>query len=138
MVRVMSVLNLDVIRISLHVLAATIWVGGQFLLAGLVKPLRAVDPDAPRAAANRYNLIAWPAYGLLLFTGLWNLLDTWPMRTGWHPWIEIKVLAWLLSGVGAFLHVRAKGSTVMLAIGGTLSSVFAVVTLVLGVALRFQ
>jgi len=130
--------TLNVIRIGLHVLAATVWVGGQFLLAGLVRPLKAFHPDAPAVAGRQFNLIAWPAYGLLLFTGIWNLLVNWPIPQGWHPMIEIKITAWLLSGVGAFMHAIAKRNKVMLAIGGTLSSVFAVVTLFLGVALRYQ
>ena len=49
------------IRVFLHVLAATIWVGGQLTLAGLVPGLRALGDDAPRRVARRFNAIAWPA-----------------------------------------------------------------------------
>jgi len=35
------------IRLFLHVLGATVWVGGQLTLAGLVPGLRRVSPDAP-------------------------------------------------------------------------------------------
>lgn len=128
---------LDIVRLSLHVLAATVWVGGQIVMAGLVHPLKAVDEKAPLAAGRRYNMIAWPAYGLLLFTGLWNLMQWWPIPSGWHPLIEIKILAWLLSGVGAFMHAVARGNKVLLAVGGTFSSLFAVVALVCGLALRY-
>ena len=34
------------LRLSLHVLAATIWVGGQLTIAGLVPDLRALGGDA--------------------------------------------------------------------------------------------
>lgn len=134
----MSDLTVRIIRISLHVFAATVWVGGQALLAGLVKPLKALHPDAPRTAAARYNLLAWPAYIVLLFTGLWNILAATSRLGNWHPIIELKVGAWLLSGVGAFLHIVAKENKVLLAIGGTLSSVFAVVALFLGVVLQYR
>ncbi|MDA8301079.1 MAG: hypothetical protein M0005_05925 [Actinomycetota bacterium] len=36
------------IRLSLHVLAATVWVGGQITLAGLVPTARQLGQDAPR------------------------------------------------------------------------------------------
>ena len=116
---------MDTLRLSLHVLAATVWVGGQFVLAGLVPTLRELGPDAPKLVARRFNQIAWPAYGLLLFTGLWNLLAVDPIPSSFHPAIEIKVTAFLLSGLGAFVHQRANGNKAMLAIGGAASSVFA-------------
>jgi putative copper export protein len=40
------------LRLILHVLAAAIWVGGQFTVAGLVPQLRALGPDAPRTMAR--------------------------------------------------------------------------------------
>ena len=42
----------DTIRLSLHVLAATIWVGGQITLAALVPALKGLGTDVPRAAAR--------------------------------------------------------------------------------------
>ena len=57
------------IRVFLHVVAATVWVGGQLTLAGLVPGLRSFGADAPRAVARRFNRIAWPAYGMLVATG---------------------------------------------------------------------
>ena len=128
---------MDTLRLGLHVLAATIWVGGQFVLAGLVPTLRSLGPDAPRQAAQRFNMIAWPAYGLLLFTGLWNLFES-NIPSSWHPLVEIKVTCFLLSGLGAFLHTRAQGNKAVLAIGGAAASLFAVAALFMGIALRFQ
>ena len=46
-----------------------------------------------------------------------------------HPWIELKVLAVVLSGVGAAVHQMAKGNKVMLAVGGAVSAVFAVIAM---------
>ena len=54
------------VRVFLHVTAATVWVGGQLTLAGLVPGLRDLSPDAPRAVARRFNQIAWPAFGVLV------------------------------------------------------------------------
>ena len=63
----------DTIRLFLHVLAATIWVGGQITLAVLVPVLRRLGAEIPRAAARRFNQVAWPAFGVLVITGIWNI-----------------------------------------------------------------
>ncbi len=60
--------NWDSIRLFLHVLAATIWVGGQITLAALVPVLRRAGTEIPRAAARRFNQVAWPAFGVLVVT----------------------------------------------------------------------
>jgi putative copper export protein len=44
----------DSVRLFLHVLAATVWVGGQLTLAALVPLLRRLGPEVPRAAASRF------------------------------------------------------------------------------------
>ena len=63
----------DGLRIFLHVLGATVWVGGQLVLAALVPVLRKNGEDLPRKVAAAYNRIAWPAYFLLILSGMWNL-----------------------------------------------------------------
>jgi putative copper export protein len=67
-----SVLGIDlgVIRLFLHVLAATVWVGGQLVLAALVPVLRHAGPDAARGAARAFNGVAWPAFAVLVPTGI--------------------------------------------------------------------
>ncbi len=125
---------MDAFRIFLHVLAASVWVGGQLVLAGLVPTVRTLGPDAPRAVAQAFNRIAWPAFAIVVVTGLWNVVSI-PLDELPHPLIELKVLAVLLSGVGAFVHQIARGNKAMFAIGGAMSSVFAVVAMYLGVDL---
>ncbi len=58
-------------------------------------------------------------------TGLWNVFVL-PLEALQHPWIELKVLAVLLSGVGAAVHQVARGNKAMLAVGGAMSGLFAV------------
>jgi putative copper export protein len=122
---------MDAFRLFLHVLAASVWVGGQIVLAGLVPTVRGFGEDATRQVARAFNRIAWPAYGVAVVTGLWNVFAL-PLDDLMHPWIELKVLAVLLSGVGALVHQMAKGNKAMLAIGGAMSSVFAVAAMYLG------
>ena len=50
------------VRLFLHVVAASVWVGGQIVLAGLVPQLRRSHPEAVTAIANGFGKIAWPAY----------------------------------------------------------------------------
>jgi putative copper export protein len=64
----------DTIRLFLHVLAATVWVGGQLVLAALVPALRRFGTDVLWAAARRFNQVAWVAFGVLIVTGIWNIV----------------------------------------------------------------
>ncbi len=124
----------DVVRLSLHVVAATIWVGGQLVLAGLVPVLRRVSPDAPRVAARRFGWIAWPAYGVLLVTGVWNIAADSARLAGLRGVLDAKIGVVLLSGVAAFLHARSK-TAAGLAVWGALSGLTALSAVVLGVVL---
>ena len=125
-----------VIRLFLHVLAATVWVGGQLTLAGLVPGLRAAAPEAPRLAARRFNLLAWPAYGVLLVTGIWNITAVGHGRsTAFWVTLFVKLIVVALSGVSAFLHARST-SRAGLAVFGALSGVTALGALFLGVMLH--
>ena len=127
---------MDSIRIFLHVLAATIWVGGQLVLAALVPVLRRRDPGMPKLAAQQFNKVAWPAYWLLVATGVWNVvaLHSENKTHAWDVVLMIKVAVVALSGVAAFMHTRAK-STKGLAIWGALTGLTALFALYLGVLL---
>ena len=124
------------VRLFLHVLAATVWVGGQLTLAGLVPGLRAISPDAPRTVARRFNAIAWPAYGVLVATGIWNILalkPSWSSEYGTTLLVKLVVVG--VSGVTAFLHARAKTKPA-LAVFGALTGISALAALFLGVLLH--
>ncbi|MEI2700428.1 MAG: hypothetical protein V9E94_19620 [Microthrixaceae bacterium] len=68
---------------------------------------------------------------MAVLTGLWNIFAL-PLDDLRHPWIELKVLAVLLSGVGAAMHQFASGNKALLAAGGAMSSIFAVAAMYLG------
>lgn len=99
-------LTLENVRVFLHVLAATVWVGGQLVLAGLVPALRAAGPEVPKAAANAFNRVAWPAFAVLLATGAWNAVAE-ELEGPARRTMEVKVVVVVLSGVAAYLHTRA-------------------------------
>ena len=129
--------NADTVRVFLHVLAATVWVGGQLTLAGLVPGLRALGPDVPRTVARRFNRIAWPAFGLLFLTGVWNLTETnvGDRSDEWIATLFAKLTVVALSGISAALHTRATTKR-GLAIWGGLSGLSALAALFYGVQLH--
>jgi putative copper export protein len=50
-----------------------VWVAGQLTLAALVPALRRFGDEVPRAAARRFNQVAWIAFAVLIVTGIWNV-----------------------------------------------------------------
>jgi putative copper export protein len=122
------------IRLYLHVLAATVWVGGQLTLAGLVPGLRALSPDAPKAVARRFNRIAWPAFVVLVITGIWNVAAVHRTDAAYAVTLFAKVAVVALSGASALLHTRSK-SKLALAAYGALTGLTALGALFLGVLL---
>ena len=125
----------DTIRLFLHVLAATIWVGGQLTLAALVPVLRKAGADIPRTAARRFNQVAWPAFAVLIITGIWNVIAVRSHVTGsYETTLVVKLVVVLISGVTAALHARARG-TAGRAVFGALTGVSALGALFLGVLL---
>lgn len=124
-------------RLTIHVLAATIWVGGQFLLAGAVGPLRRVSDDAVTAAARTFSRLAWPAFAVLILTGVWNLMAMHLARASIERQVTVfvKIAVALLSGVGAAIH-QLGTSKPALAIGGALGALGSVAALFLGILIR--
>jgi putative copper export protein len=123
------------VRLFLHVTGATVWVGGQLTLAGLVPGLRKVSADAPRAVARRFNAIAWAAFVVLVGTGVWNVVAVhpdWSSRYGTTLIAKLGVVA--ASGLAAGVHARAK-SRPGLAVFGSLSGLSALGALFLGILL---
>jgi putative copper export protein len=126
--------DLETVRLFLHVLGATVWVGGQITLAALVPALRAAGTDVPKAAANAFNRVAWPAFGLLLVTGVWNVAAEGEQGSSYRHTLMLKYALVLTSGVTAFVHARAASRTAM-ALFGALTGLTALATLFVGIML---
>ncbi len=125
----------DTIRLFLHVLAATVWVGGQFTLAALVPALRGLGAEIPRSAARAFNRVAWPAFAILLVTGAWNVIAEHGKITGdYQATLTLKLAVVAVSGLTAWLHARAR-SPRGLAVFGALTGLSALGALFLGVLL---
>ena len=128
-------IDVETLRLFLHVLAATIWVGGQLTLAALVPVLRRAGAEVPRLAARQFGRVAWTAFAVLVVTGIWNMAeydDT--DASGYRTTMTVKLVLVALSGVAAFVHQRSK-SKAGLAIGGAATGLFALAALFFGIVL---
>jgi putative copper export protein len=126
---------LDAVRLSLHVLAAAVWVGGQVTLAGLVPTARSLAKDAPRRLAHAFARLSWPAFVLLLGTGVWNVVAVAKGQGAlWQAVLGAKIFVAVASGVAAWRHSHARRREAIAA-WGAMSGVTAVTALVLGVVL---
>ena len=127
----------DTIRLFLHVLAAAIWVGGQLVLAALVPVLRRFGADAVSAAARRFNQVAWTAFGVLIVTGIWNIVAVRSQissSASYRTTLIVKLAVVVISGIAAALHVRSRTARSR-AIFGALTGLSALAALFLGVLL---
>ena len=129
-------IDIDVIRATLHVLAASIWVGGQVVLIGLMGTLRRAAPEAVAAVARAYAWVAWPAFAVLLATGIWSLgvVGGQMADDAYRTTVTVKVVLVALSGLGAALHTSAR-RPVLKGIWGAVGLLGALGALLFGVSL---
>ena len=128
--------GLEALRLTLHVLAASIWVGGQIVVMGMVGPARSFDPDGPKALARAFARLAWPAYAVLVITGFWNLSTFhWAAQSSaWKAVLIAKIVVVALAGLATLLHTQAS-SRAALAWWGSIAGVASVAALTMGVLL---
>jgi putative copper export protein len=127
----------DSIRLFLHVLAASVWVGGQIVLGGLVPKLRQVAPESLKVAANAFARIAWPAFAVVVVTGMWNILDikVGDMSTEYQVSMFVHVLLALAAAM--FVVIHSVGQTKLaLALGGALGLLTSLGAMFVGILLQ--
>jgi putative copper export protein len=128
--------GLDALRLFLHVTAAAIWVGGQFVMLGLVPTARTLGEEAPKKLARAFARLSWPAFAVLILTGGWNLmaLHASTKSTAWSAVMGVKWLLVILAGLGAWLHGRAKTKGGVAA-WGSISGTASILALLAGILL---
>lgn len=88
-----------------------------------------------RTAARRFNQVAWPAFAVLVATGVWNIVAEQDKIAGrYEVTLAVKMAAVAVSGLTAWLHARARTAT-GLAVFGALTAISALGALFLGVML---
>jgi putative copper export protein len=125
------------IRVFLHVVGASVWVGGQIVLGALVPTVRTLGDGAATKVARAFNRVAWPFFGLAVVTGVWSLMevDLEDKSSGYQVGVMIKLLIVAASGVSAYLHTTANRRTAIAAFGA-LGAVTAVLALLIGASLQ--
>lgn len=124
----------DQIRILLHLLAVIIWLGGQIVMLGLLPVLRSAGGDLPGVAARAWSRIAWPAFGVAVVTGIWNILaiDLGNVSTGYNAVFGIKMLLVVISGLAAALH-QSTDKTSLKGLTGALGFIASLGAMIIGV-----
>jgi len=88
----------------IHLLSATVWVGGLVVLAGLVPAVRKTTDDRSviQAIAKRFGVLSWTALGLLVLTGTLMVFDR-----VWTGTLIAKIGLVMLSALLAVWHTMA-------------------------------
>lgn len=110
--------SLYLLNVTVHVLAAVVWVGGMLFLGLVGAPvLRRVEPAALRARLFRdlgraFRPVGWCAIAALLITGVLNLyfarvLDGRLARAAFWSAPYGRTLAWKMAAIAAMLAASA-------------------------------
>jgi putative copper resistance protein D len=106
------------LSVTIHVLAAILWLGGMFFLGVVGAPvLRAIEPPSLRQRlfqdlGSRFRRAGWIAIGILIATGVINLY-----YRGWLHWDgTLGSLAFWRTSVGHALAAKLTAVALMLSI----------------------
>ena len=132
----LAAIDLDALRIFLHLLGVSGWVGGQIVMLGLLPMLRTLGAEVPHLAAMRFGRIAWPCFGLVVATGIWSLAEVGVDGddTEYLAGLLVKLFLVGLSGASALVHTNTR-SRVLRGVTGGLGFLGALGALLTGSAL---
>ena len=100
--------------VTLHLLGATVWVGGHLvlLLSVLPRALRARDPAIIREFETGFERLGIPALLVQIVTGLWLAYHWAPHVAGWFspstPQARLVLVKLVLLGATVALAVHAR------------------------------
>jgi len=124
------------IRLFLHVAAASVWVGGQIVVGGIVPAVRRASPSTTKVIAQAFGRVAWPAFGITVLTGMWSLMaiDISNTSSSYQATVLLKIAFAVAAGMFAAIHQFGK-TKVALAVGGALGLLASLGAMFLGVVL---
>lgn len=126
----------DEVLLWIHIVAASVWVGGLITLGALVTALRRAGAERPllQAMARRFGVVSWVAMGVAVVTGVWQVSR---LNIPWsNDRLELKVgLVVLAAGLALLHQLTAKRTSP--AVRGILQAVILVVSIaIVGAAVR--
>jgi len=129
--------SIDTLRLFVHVLAASVWVGGQIALAGIVPAVRRHHPESTKTVARAFSRVAWTSFVLVFVTGIWNLIEIDVQDADWSyaSTVLLHVVLSAVAGLAAAAHTFGR-SKLSLALGGALGLLFSLSALFVGLLLK--
>lgn len=115
----------------LHLLGATVWVGGLIVVGALMPAVRRVtqDREVVVAIARRFGLVSWVALILLVVTGAFMVIDR-----PWTTTLTVKLGLVLFSAVLAAWHSLAAGEQTPAVRGAIQGAILVLALVILGLA----
>jgi len=126
----------DEVLLWIHIVAASVWVGGLITLGALVTALRRAGAERPllQAMARRFGVVSWVAMAVAVATGVWQVSR---LSIPWsNDRLELKVgLVVLAAGLALLHQLTAKRTSA--AVRGIIQAVILVVSIaIVGAAVR--
>ncbi len=117
----------------LHLVGATVWVGGLIVVATLVPAVRKAtdDREVIRAIARRFGVVSWIALGSQVLTGAWMAADR-----VWDNVLITKVSLVIVSAILAGWHTMAARNQSPALRGATQGVILILALVILGLAIN--
>lgn len=127
----------DTWRLFLHVFTASVWVGGQVVLAGIVPIIRSENRDLLSAVARQFARLSWAAFIMATLTGAWSVVEinVGDLSTEYQVVLFAKLLAAGMSAVAAVIHSLGNSKAAK-GVGGAMALLFGLATMFLGELLQ--
>lgn len=103
--------DLNSVRTYLHILAVSVWLGGQIVLAGVVPKLRRTNPEALTNIAKGYATIAWPAMIFIVLTGVWGLAEVDVAKNSSEYIVTFGIKMLLVAGAIVATLIHSNGTS---------------------------
>jgi len=124
-------------RLFLHVIAASVWVGGQIVLAGIVPIVRTNSRDSLHLVARQFARLSWPAFIVVTLTGVWSVaeINVGSLSTEYQIVLFVKLFCAGLSAAAAIVHSLGS-SRATKGLGGAMTLLFGLTAMFLGELLQ--